>query len=211
MPATMNTPLSQAYDGSGVDGTAYLDVVDTAHSAPAWFDSIVSAYSSYGLALFAVLMLAGWWQARRQSAPQAIRAMAVPVLTVAAFGVSTLLKQAVQETRPCRSLHVVTLEACPAPGDWSFPSNHATLAAATAVAMWFVSVRLGVIASVGALAMAGSRVWVGAHYPHDILAGLAVGALVTLSAALLLDRYASALAGVVDRGRLRVLVTAQTD
>ncbi|MGW1186226.1 phosphatase PAP2 family protein [Streptomyces drozdowiczii] len=206
MHTTMSAPLAQAYNGSGVDGTAYLDVVDTAHRAPAWFDSIVSAYSSYGLALFAVLMLVAWLQARRQSAPQAIKALAVPVLTVAAFGVSTLLKQTVQENRPCQSLHVITLEACPAPGDWSFPSNHATLAAAGAVALWFVSARLGVIAAIGALAMGGSRVWVGAHYPHDILAGLAVGTLVALSAALLLKRYASTVAGCLDRSRLHVLV-----
>ncbi|MFE0207093.1 phosphatase PAP2 family protein [Streptomyces sp. NPDC058985] len=208
MQETMRVSGAQVYDGSGVDGTAYLEVVDMAHRAPAWFDRAVSDYSSYGLTLFAALMLVGWWRARRQGAPQAIKALAVPVLTVVAFGLSTLVKQTVHENRPCRSLHVVTIEACPAPDDWSFPSNHATLAAAAAVALWFVSVRLGAIAAVGALAMAGSRVWVGAHYPHDVLAGIAVGTALTVAAALLLQRCASALAGVVGRSRLRVLITS---
>lgn len=103
---------------------------------------------------------------------------------------------------------MITLEACPAPGDWSFPSNHATLAAAAAVALWSVSARLGVIATIGATAMAVSRVWVGAHYPHDIIAGLAVGGLVAAILALLLSRHAPALADLLGRGPLRPLVAA---
>ncbi|MFD0020237.1 phosphatase PAP2 family protein [Streptomyces sp. NPDC058382] len=205
---TLNATLAQTYDGSSIDGGAFLDVVGVAHDAPAWLDTLISGYSTYGLALFAVLMLIGWWQARRQDAPQAVMALAVPVLTVIAFAVSSLLKQGVHETRPCRSLHVITLEACPAAGDWSFPSNHATLAAAAAVALWFVSVRLGVIATIGALAMAGSRVWVGAHYPHDIIAGLAVGALVAGASALLLNRYSPAAVQLLGRGRLRPLIAS---
>ncbi|NEB90162.1 phosphatase PAP2 family protein [Streptomyces bauhiniae] len=197
---------AQAYDGSAIDGAVYVDVVDAAHHAPSWLDGLISGYSTYGLALFAFLMLIGWWQARHQDAAQAVKALAAPVLTVLAFVVSTLLKQAVQENRPCQSLHVITLEACPATGDWSFPSNHATLAAAAAVALWFVSTRLGVIATLGALAMAASRVWVGAHYPHDIAAGLAVGALVATLLAVPLFRHADAVAGVLGRGRLRSLV-----
>ncbi|MEU4107178.1 phosphatase PAP2 family protein [Streptomyces sp. NPDC027717] len=197
---------AQAYDGSGIDGGAYLDVVDAAHHAPAWLDGFVSGYSTYGLALFAVLMLIGWWQARHQDPARAVKALAAPALTVIAFVVSTALKQAVHENRPCQSLRVITLEACPAPGDWSFPSNHSALAAAAAVALCFVSARLGTVAVIGALAMAASRVWVGAHYPHDIVAGLAVGALVAASLALLLFRHAEAMAGLLGRGRLRPLV-----
>lgn len=197
---------AQAYDGSRIDGAAYVDVVDAAHHAPSWLDGLISGYSTYGLALFALLMLIGWWQARHQDAAQAVKALAAPLLTVLAFVVSTVLKQAVQENRPCQSQHVITLEACPAAGDWSFPSNHATLAAAAAVALWFVSTRLGAIATLGALAMAASRVWVGAHYPHDIAAGLAVGALVATLLAVPLFRHADAVAGALRRGRLRPLV-----
>ncbi|WP_165425581.1 phosphatase PAP2 family protein [Streptomyces sp. BK022] len=204
----MTATTASTYDGSGIDGAVYVDVVDAAHHAPVWLDQLVSGYSSYGLALFALLMVIGWWRARHRDAAQAVKALAAPVLTVLAFVVSSSLKQAVQENRPCQSLHVITLEACPAAGDWSFPSNHATLAAAAAVALWIVSARLGVIATIGALAMAASRVWVGAHYPHDIVAGLAVGALVAALLALPLRRHADALAGLLIRGRLRPLVVS---
>ncbi|MFE2759333.1 phosphatase PAP2 family protein [Streptomyces halstedii] len=206
--AATTIAAASGHDGSGIDGKVYMDVVDAARDAPPWLDGLVSVFSTYGLALFAVLMLIGWWQARTRDARRAVKALAAPVLTVIAFAVSTVLKQAVHENRPCRSLHVITVEACQAPGDWSFPSNHATLAAAAAVALWSVSARLGVIATVIALATAASRVWIGAHYPHDVLAGLAVGALVALPLAPLVSRNARTVAGLFGRTRLRLLIAS---
>ncbi|MFE6623750.1 phosphatase PAP2 family protein [Streptomyces sp. NPDC057740] len=167
-----------AFDGSSIDGSAYTDVVDLARRSPAWLDSLVSAWSTYGLALFALLMAVGWWRARHVDARAAVVALAAPVTIVVAYAVNDALKLVVRQDRPCQSLRVVTLEACPAPGDWSFPSNHAAIAAAAAVALLFVSRRLGAVATVAACAMAASRVWVGAHYPHDVVAGVLVGALV---------------------------------
>ncbi|MBT2387298.1 phosphatase PAP2 family protein [Streptomyces sp. ISL-11] len=197
---------ASAFDGSGVDGSVYLDVTRLAGRSPHWLDSLVTAWSAYGLALFALLMVVAWWQARRRPGGRAVGALAAPVIVVAAFGVSALAKLVVREDRPCHSLHVLTLEACPAPGDWSFPSNHATLAAAAAVALLFASRRLGMIAMIAALLMAVSRVWVGAHYPHDAAAGLLVGALVALPLAAAVRRSEHALAARLESGRLRILL-----
>jgi undecaprenyl-diphosphatase len=184
-----------AFDGSSIDGSAYADVVRLAQHSPGWLDDTVSAWSTYGLAVFAVLAAVGWWRARRSGVvAAAVTALLVPVVVVVAYGVNSALKLVVREDRPCQSLHVRTLEACPAPGDWSFPSNHAAIAAAAAVALVFVSRRLGVTAVVAAMAMGVSRVWVGAHYPHDVLAGLAVGALVAVAAMVAIRRQSEALA-----------------
>jgi len=66
----------------------------------------------------------------------------------------------------------------------SMPSGHAATSAAGAVALalllgralpWLVTVGLGVLA----VAIAFSRVYVGVHYPLDVLAGAAVGAAVS--------------------------------
>lgn len=148
-----------ALDGSSVDGSAYTDVVHLARHAPVWLNDTVSAWSAYGLVLFAVLMTVGWWRARRMGATVSVTALAVPFVVVVAYGVDTALKLLVREDRPCQSLRVATLEACPAPGDWSFPSNHTAIAAAAAVALLFVSRRLGAVAVVAGGAMAASRVW----------------------------------------------------
>ncbi|MFI1073593.1 phosphatase PAP2 family protein [Streptomyces puniciscabiei] len=196
-----------AFDGSSIDGSAYADVVRLAQHSPGWLDDTVSAWSTYGLAVFAVLAAVGWWRARRSGVvAAAVTALLVPVVVIVAYGVNSALKLVVREDRPCQSLHVRTLEACPAPGDWSFPSNHAAIAAAAAVALVFVSRRLGVTAVVAALAMGVSRVWVGAHYPHDVLAGLAVGALVAVAAMVAIRRQSEALARRLTALRMGALL-----
>ncbi|MEU8825324.1 phosphatase PAP2 family protein [Streptomyces sp. NPDC048636] len=200
--------MTFAFGGASIDGSAYTHAVDLARRSPDWLDTAVTAWSAYGLAVFALLMTLGWWQARRMGAVAAVTALAVPVVVVLAYGVDTVLKLAVREDRPCRSLHMRTLEACPAPGDWSFPSNHAAIAAATAVALVFVSHRLGVLAAVAALAMAASRVWTGVHYPHDVAVGVLVGGMVAFAAMILLRRWAQTLARRLSATALRPLLAA---
>ncbi|MEU6220958.1 phosphatase PAP2 family protein [Streptomyces sp. NPDC047022] len=200
--------MTLSFDGARVDGWAYTDVVGLAHRSPAWLDSLISAWSSYGLGLFAVLMTIGWWRARRRGSGPALVALAVPPLVVLAYAVNCGLKLLVREDRPCQSLHVVTLEACPAPGDWSFPSNHAAIAAAAAVALFFVSRRIGYVGLAAAGAMAAARVWVGAHYPHDVVAGFVVGALVASVAMIPLSRGPNALGRRLEATRLRPLLSA---
>lgn len=200
--------MTLAFDGSSIDGSAYTYVVDLAQDSPSWLDSLVSTWSTYGLGLFAVLMALGWWQARRVSARAALVALAVPLIVVVAYAVDLGLKLVVREDRPCQSLRVATLEACPASGDWSFPSNHAAIAAAAAIALLFVSRRLGTLAVLAACAMAVSRVWVGVHYPHDVAAGVLVGTLTAMPLAAWLSRAPDTLAHRLTRSRLRVLLVA---
>jgi undecaprenyl-diphosphatase len=54
------------------------------------------------------------------------------------------------------------------------------VAGAVAAGLLFLDRRLGVVAVLAAVVMAFARVYVGAHYPGDVVAGLAVGALVAL-------------------------------
>ncbi|MER7399094.1 phosphatase PAP2 family protein [Streptomyces sp. NPDC000151] len=205
-----------AFDGSSLDGSVYTEVVALAHHSPTWLDGLVSGWSAYGLALFAVLMVVAWWRARGTSPSAAVLALAAPVIVVLAYAVDDALKLAVREDRPCQSLHVITLEACPAPGDWSFPSNHAAIAAAAAVALLAVGRRLGsvavgrrlgLVAVLAACAMALSRIWVGAHYPHDVVAGALVGTLVAAAAVSVLRRWPDAVARRITATRLRPLLT----
>ncbi|MFF7234083.1 phosphatase PAP2 family protein [Streptomyces sioyaensis] len=195
-----------AFDGSSIDGAGYRDVVRLAQHSPGGLDDLVSFWSTYGLALFAVLAALGWWRARQAGATAAVTALAVPAIVVVAYGVDAVVKLVVREDRPCQSLQVKVLEACPAPGDWSFPSNHAAIAAAAAVALLFVSRRLGAVGAAAALVMAASRVWVGAHYPHDVAAGITVGALIALLSMTLVRRGSETLARWITSGRLRPLL-----
>ena len=120
-------------------------------------------------------LLAAWSWLRDRRAFLTLTSAGIGV--VGAYATSEFVKLLVEEQRPCRALDVQTVLACPGMGDWSWPSNHATIAAAFAAACiftlpgsaWFV-------APVAAL-IAASRVAAGVHYVHDVLAGLALGLL----------------------------------
>ncbi|MGZ4457404.1 MAG: phosphatase PAP2 family protein, partial [Nocardioides sp.] len=68
--------------------------------------------------------------------------------------------------------------------------------------------RLGLVALAMALLMAAARVYVGAHYPGVVLAGLVVGAVVTTLGWLVLRRPVTALVARLARTPLRPLVLA---
>ncbi|MFF0220485.1 phosphatase PAP2 family protein [Streptomyces vinaceus] len=161
-------------DSSGL----YRAITDYARSAPGWAQSVFEVWTEYGLLLFGLLFIAVWWRARGRAAPRAVAlAVAAPLATALAYVASELVKSVVDEERPCRAVvgAAAPLLACPAPGDWSFPSNHSAIAGAAAVALALAVRRLALVAVPLAVLMAFSRVFVGVHYPHDVLAGLLLG------------------------------------
>jgi membrane-associated phospholipid phosphatase len=157
---------------AGFDSGAYRDMVALARHTT-WLNGVANRWSDYGLLLFLVPAAYGF---RRDG----WRALWVPVAMVVAFALSALAKLAFAERRPCRALpsvgHIVA--ACPPPGDYAFPSNHAVLAGAAAMAVWLLDRRLGAVTAVNAVVIAAARVYIGVHYPHDVVAGLLFGALV---------------------------------
>lgn len=172
------TPL--AFSGASVDGGLYLRITESARHTPAPVNRAVEAWTTYGLIAFAALMLAAWWTARGRDAGRLALAVCAPVVVGLVFLLDTAVKSAFAERRPCGTLSgAFTVESCPGAGDWSFPSNHAVIAASAATMVWLVHRALGIVAAVAAVAMAASRVWVGVHYPHDVAAGLVFGFLMT--------------------------------
>lgn len=79
----------------------------------------------------------------------------------------------------------------------SYPSGHATAAAAAAVALSLLARRTAVtwVCLVTAVAVAASRVFLGAHYLSDVAGGLLLGALLALST------YAVAVRWPITRSR----------
>ncbi|MFK0257649.1 phosphatase PAP2 family protein [Streptomyces sp. NPDC090445] len=159
----------------------YRDITDSAHSAPGWVQSAFEVWTEYGLLLFGVLFITVWWRARGQRNPQAMAlAVLAPLATAVAYVASESVKLVVTEERPCRAVAgaVASLVECPAPGDWSFPSNHSAIAGAAAVALALALRRLVLLTVPMALLMAYSRVFVGVHYPHDVAVGAVAGGIV---------------------------------
>jgi membrane-associated phospholipid phosphatase len=160
----------------------YRDVTSFAQHT-AWLHAAMAFYTLAGIGALALMAAYAWWDARRRADRAAMAAVAwLGLGTLLAVGAGLALKQVFTETRPCLAMpSVATVQPCPGPTDYSFPSDHTTVAAALAVGLWIVSRRLGLIAAVLALLEGFSRIYLGQHYPHDVAAGLALSTLILLA------------------------------
>jgi len=65
----------------------------------------------------------------------------------------------------------------PLPGSSSFPSSHAAMSTAAAIVLCREVPRLAPLWIAMAATMAASRIYVGAHHPSDVVAGVGLGAI----------------------------------
>ena len=96
----------------------------------------------------------------------------------------------------------------PGAGDPGMPSDHAMMAGAVAMGLFLVDRRLGVVAAAAAMVLAFSRVYVGAHFPLDVVAGLMLGAAISLAGFHAFRRLLLQAVVAVTRTRFRPLMTA---
>ncbi|WP_327299173.1 MULTISPECIES: phosphatase PAP2 family protein [unclassified Streptomyces] len=205
---TAVSPMPLAFNGSHIDGSLFTTVTDFAHDTR-WLNAPLESWTNIGLGVFAVLMVAGWWQARRRDSASMALALAVPVSVVVAFAAAEVVKKLVSEVRPCRSMpHAFIVETCPAPSDFAFPSGHTTTAAATVAALYLLNRKLCAIAALFALFEGFTRVYVGAHYPHDVLGSALLALPVAFLTSLALRRLATPLVERLRTGALAPVLTA---
>jgi undecaprenyl-diphosphatase len=142
-----------------------------------WLDGVMEAASNRGLLLAVALLCAIYiW---RKSPHGLLAAVLFGVAIGAADLISVrVIKPEVARVRPCKAdpTHVVFPLGCGA--GQSFPSSHASdTAAAAAVFAWAVP-SLSPFAIALALLVGISRVYLGVHWPTDVMAGWALGAAV---------------------------------
>lgn len=183
----------------------FLQVNDLAVATP-WLHPVMAGYARDGLLVFAVLMVIGWWIARRRADRRAMAAAVwTPLGMLLALGLNQPLGELVDRHRPYAVLPDILVLA-DRTADPSFPSDHAVVAGAVTAGLWLVSRRLGLVTAAAALLMAFARVYIAAHYPLDVLAGLAFGAAVALGGWLLARPALMALLDRVERTRLAPVV-----
>jgi undecaprenyl-diphosphatase len=139
---------------------------------------------------------------RRMLAQRA--AVAAGAAAAVALLVGHFVSAAVDRPRPFVA-HAATIHPFLAHApDPSFPSDHATAAFAIAAAVALRERRWGLVLLALATVVAAGRVFLGLHYPSDVLAGAGLGGAVAVllwlpAARRALDRLADALAGAGTR------------
>ncbi|MFC7841154.1 phosphatase PAP2 family protein [Streptomyces sp. NPDC001046] len=173
-----------ADSGSNPDVDLLYDINGLAKAAPPWFDRVMEYVGEYGLLLAIVLLVLGcWWSVRRRGGEDAASTVAALVWAPLAAGVAVLvnvpIRGFVERPRPFldhQGLDVLVQGKT----DYSFVSDHATIVMALAVALFVADRRFGLVGLVLALFGGFIRVYMGVHYPTDVVGGFALGTAVAL-------------------------------
>jgi undecaprenyl-diphosphatase len=168
------------------DRAALLAINGLAHRSP-FLDKIVVALAPFDCLAGGILFLFVWWLWFQPAAPEAqlqnrIQAFRV----VVAVALAVVLARLLQTSLPprLRPIHDASLPFVPPYGTTvnalehysSFPSDHAITLFTVVAAIWMRSRLAGALAALWAFILAGmTRIYIGYHYPGDVLAGAAIG------------------------------------
>ncbi|SEC89681.1 phosphatase PAP2 family protein [Streptomyces sp. TLI_105] len=174
-----------ASDGSNPDVGLLYDINGLAKAAPPWFDRVMEFVGEYGIVLAMVLVVLWcWWSVRRRGTlADSVSAVAGLVWAPLAAGIALLvnipIRGFVERPRPFRD-HQGLEVLVDGKTDFSFVSDHATLTMALGVGIFVAHRRFGLAALALALAEGFVRVYMGVHYPTDVIGGFALGTAVAL-------------------------------
>ncbi|MFJ3663641.1 phosphatase PAP2 family protein [Streptomyces sp. NPDC090119] len=173
-----------AESGSNPDVELLYDINGLAKSAPHWFDRVMEFVGEYGLPVAMVLLvLACWLTVRRKGGPDAVSSVAALVWAPLAAAVAVLVNVPIRGfvERPRPFLDHQGLDVLIAgKSDYSFVSDHATITMALGVGLFVANRRFGIAGIALALLEGFCRVYMGVHYPTDVIGGFALGTAVAL-------------------------------
>ncbi|MCL8017423.1 phosphatase PAP2 family protein [Streptomyces sp. AS02] len=173
-----------AESGSNPDVELLYDINGLAKDAPRWFDRVMEYVGEYGLVLALILLVVWcWWSVRRRGAEDAASSVAAlvwaPLAAAVAVLVNVPIRGFVERPRPFND-HQGLEVLVSGKTDYSFVSDHATIAMALAVGLFVANRKFGLVGIGIALLEGFCRVYMGVHYPTDVVGGFALGTAVAL-------------------------------
>ncbi len=134
-----------------------------------WLDAFMKAMALYSPVLLALVLVILYLSYREKSQQAALLA---GISALVALGVGQVIGVLVHRARPyAYALHVLVAPTA----DKSFPSDHATLAFAIAMLLWYYHRKLSIGLFALAVLIGFSRIYVGVHYPTDVIGGAILG------------------------------------
>ncbi|MFD8258310.1 phosphatase PAP2 family protein [Streptomyces griseoluteus] len=173
-----------AESGSNPDVELLYDINGLAKAAPHWFDRVMEFVGEYGLPVAMILLVLGCWlTVRRRGGPDAVASVAAlvwaPLAAAVAVLVNVPIRGFVERPRPFMD-HQGLDVLIAGKSDYSFVSDHATITMAIGVGLFVANRRFGIAGIALALLEGFCRVFMGVHYPTDVIGGFALGTAVAL-------------------------------
>lgn len=157
-----------------INGTLYLKALDR-------FFVMITTQSNWNI----TFIILGLWLLFKggKTGRVAIFILAITILLSDQLS-SSVLKPLIERVRPCHTMENIRLLVNCGAG-MSFPSSHAVNNFAGAFILTYFYKNLRYVFYVIALLVAYSRVYVGVHYPADIVAGALIGTFVAFAVLLM--------------------------
>lgn len=205
-------PAAEASGESNPDVGLLYDINGLHQHTPHWFDRVVEFVGEFGIVIGLVGMLFfAWWGARKRAdAPAAVAGLLwAPLAAGLALLANIPIRDFVARPRPFVDHGSDVKVLVDGKTDYSFVSDHSALVMAIAVAVFMTSRKYGLFGIGLALLEGFCRIYLGVHYPTDVVGGFALGTAVALLLAPLAMMLLTPLVGGVGHSRAWWLVRRQ--
>lgn len=162
-------------------------------------DVFMVGVAKYSLAIYAVFLLYLWFQPGNRNENKKLVLKAV-IAALIGLGINQVIGFFYFRPRPFAH-HQVNMLIAKSP-DPSFPSDHATGSAALTIAIFGARPLMGWLMTAITILLMVSRVYVGTHYPLDVLGGALTGLVGSLISGLLwryFDKPAEKIINIYNR------------